>query len=258
MSPEFLPLFVLIMAGVFVGCLAIHHLWKRTWGSAVKLGAVSVLLIGLPVLAGKYAGWKSSREWRLPESMRPRPLLPATRPDSTIRTGVETMSLVLGEVSLVVIASKQYVLSAGDETFLTVDTDSSGFGLLLSCDVASGPAPTRWAGGGGPSSIMRAASLVQNSVTAHGPGVRATRPDAHTITMEEKGGDEILHVYYPAPGRLEVTGHLDAAGVVVTLRRGISWSGKRIPPGPIDLTVQGMGRIDLEGAGTVRVVRMKE
>ena len=38
------------------------------------------------------------------------------------------MSLVLGEVSLVVIASKQYVLSAGDETFLTVDAGR------LSCD----------------------------------------------------------------------------------------------------------------------------
>ena len=139
MSPEYLPHFFLLIAGVFLAGVALHRLSNRRWKSALKVGGLGLTLIGIAVAVGNLASWKASQIWRLPESMRPRPLLPADSTRQVPSAGEpETMSLILGAVRLRVPASHEYVVSAEDEVFLRVEREGTGF--LVSCGAASAPA----------------------------------------------------------------------------------------------------------------------
>lgn len=164
------------------------------------------------------------------------------------------MNLVLGGVALQVLKSEQYDFSANGETFLTLLLQDNG--LLVSCDVAATHA---WEWPMVSTSRTRArhgARISQNSVTDRASGVRPVRPDDHTIAVRENDV-EILRVHYPEPRTIEVTGQFCLASGegpdLVTLRKGIHWPGNLIPPGPVDLTVQGEGRIEFEPSGSIRV-----
>jgi hypothetical protein len=257
-SPEFLPHFVSLMIGVFLGAAATHRLLNRKWGSALKLGLPSILLISLAVVGGRYAA--SRDDWRLPESMRPHPLRPArdTAPAATRVEGGETMNLVLGGAVLRAMKSEQYDFSTNGETFLTLFVQDNG--LLVSCDVAA-TQPFEWSIVSTPRTRARAlhlgARISQNSVTQRASEVRPERPDDHTILVRENDV-EILRVHYPEPRTIEVTGqfyieNLGGSGLV-TLQKGIHWPGNLIPPGPVDLTVHGEGRIEFEPSGSIRVI----
>jgi hypothetical protein len=249
LSPEFLPLFAFLFAGLALAIVAIHRLADRQWRSALRLGAASVLLVALVILGGRYAAWKQSQAWRLPESMRPRPLVPASpfRPAEQQSEAQDTMTLVLGGVRLLVPASNQYRLSVTNETFLTLDTSRSG--VLVTCDVAGSQTfPVR--------TSMVAAQIRQNSVVYRAGGIRATRRDPHTILVED-GDVELLRVHHADPRTIEIAGRFLPPGSdqssVVILADGLIWPGNMIPPGPVDLTQQGAGRIDLEPSGAIRI-----
>lgn len=257
MSPEFLPHFVFLTIGLALGVAALHRLLNRKWGSALKLGLPSLALISLAVVVGRYAASKD--DWRLPESMRPNPLSPARDPGPAATTGEggETMNVVLGGVVLRVLKSERYDFSTSDETFLTLFLQ--GNELLVSCDVAArhpsegsvvSMSPTR------ARAPHLGARISQNSVTHRATGVRPERPDDHTILVRENDV-EILRVHYADPRTIEVTGQFylqsGEGSDLVALQKGIHWPGNLIPPGPVDLATQGVGRIEFEPSGSIRV-----
>jgi hypothetical protein len=254
-SPEFLPHFVFLMIGVFLGVAALHRLLNRKWGTALRLGLPSLVLMSLAVFGGRYAASKD--DGRLPESMRPHPLRPArdTGPAATQGEGGETMNLVLGGVALQVLKSEQYDLSSNGETFLTLYLQDKG--LLVSGDVAATGALKGSIMSTSRTPARHGARISQNTVTYRATGVRPERPDDHTIVIRENDV-EILRVHYPNPRTIEVRGqfHLGngEGSDLVTLQKGIHWPGNLIPPGPVDLTVQGEGRIEFEPSGSIRVI----
>jgi hypothetical protein len=245
MSPQFLPHLIFLIAGAILACVALGRLGSRQWASALRLGGLGLLLMGAAIAGGRYVSWKESRTWRLPESMRPRPLLPENRSASAERPDEpDTMTLVLGGVRVRVPVSDHYDLSASDEIFLTVTT--KGTGLLVSCSAAGAASPYS-------RSNLLAARISENTVTFKAPGIETRRPNPHTILVEEDGA-ETLRVHYPDPRTLEVSGQIQLSMGVVQVKDGIAWSGNFIPPGPLDLTAQGPGRIDFEPSGLIRVV----
>ncbi|HET9252438.1 MAG TPA: hypothetical protein VFP58_09995 [Candidatus Eisenbacteria bacterium] len=243
MSPEYLPHLLLLLAGTGAAVVALHRLANRNWGSAIKLGALGFVLTGIAILGGRYASWKYSQTWYLPESMRPRGLSPAMRAAPVDRSEEPgAMTLALGGVRLRVMASDRYEMSVADETFLTVESDS--LGLLVSCDVAA-TTPSR--------TSARVAEIRQNTIMHMAPYIRSRRPDPHTILVL-RDGTQIFRVHYPDPRTLEVEGEIPLGTRVLRMREGIAWPSRFIPPGPVDLTAQGSGRIDLQLSGMIRVV----
>jgi hypothetical protein len=71
-----------------------------------------------------------------------------------------------------------------------------------------------------------------------------------------------MKVRHLAPGTVEVTGELwvqdggdgSSSGRTIHLRKGIRWPGGSISAGPVDLTPQGEGKIDLERTGSIHVI----
>ena len=154
------------------------------------------------------------------------------------------MTLVLGGVRVRVPASDRYELSVSDETFLTVS--SNGSGLLVTC-LAAGSS-THF------TSQWPAARISENTVTYKASGISTSRPDPHTILVMEDGA-ETLRVHYPEPRTLEVTGQLQLTNGVVKLEEGVVWPPRNfIPPGPLDLSARGVGRIEFEPSGLIQVV----
>ena len=244
MSPEFLPHFVLLLAGIALAVVALHRLKGRNWRSAITLGVLGLLLMGVAILGGRYASWKYSQTWYMGEATRPRALSPATVEEPLhVAEGPAAMTLALGGVLLRVTASDRYEVSVEDETFLTIESDSSG--LLVSCDVAATSPRDR--------TSMPVATISQNTITQLTPGFRSRRPDTHTILVEQDS-TEIFRVHYPEPRTLEIDGEILLPSKVLRVRKGIAWPRHFIPPGPVDLTVEGTGRVDLEASGTIRIV----
>lgn len=208
------------------------------------MGGLGIVLIGLPIFLGTLASRKDSETWRLPESMRPRALVPATQVGSDPQ-GEEpaTITLALGGVRLRVAASDRYDVSVDEETFLVVESDSTG--LLVSCDVAAEARTLR--------TSPLVATISQNTVTYTAPGVRTLRRDPHTILVVQDNA-EVFRVHYLDSRTLEIDGAIHVRASQVSLREGIAWPGHFIPPGPVDLAAQGPGRIDLQPSGLLRVV----
>ena len=253
MNPEFLPEFALLLAGVFLGAVAVRLLVARRWRRAMGLGAISVTLILVGLVAGKYGThWKYSERWRLRPSMRPAPLVPVASPERVKpdSEGARYVSLLLGDVLLQVGASDRYVLSADNEPFLILD--SLGSELLVSCRVAGSHYPARIR------TPRLAVDIVQNAVVYSGTATKTMRPDAHTIVVQE-GDKEILRIRYAEPKMIEVAGQFylsDGAGPsVISLSKGIKWRGTGIPKGTIDLRPQGQGRINFDHSGMIQVLR---
>ena len=249
MSPDFLPLFILLMIGVFLAGASLHCLTRRKWGRSLKLGALSVVVLGIGATVGIYAARHSASTWRLPEAMRPRALSPELHPTSPSTEEPDVMTLVLGGVRIRVPTQQQYDLSISRQTFLTMESVDAG--LLVSCDVAGAPrSDLRHAYSREPRVV---AQISENTVTYKAPGVETERPNAYILVVKD-GEDEALRVHHLDPRTVEVTGRLGLPPGVVQLQDGITWSGNWIPPGPLDLTSAGKGRIDFEPTGTVRIV----
>ena len=244
MNLTLLPPFIALIAGVFLAFVGLSHARAARWRSAWKFGGLGLLLVGVTILVGMAASSKMSKS-RLPESVRPRPLLPERSSSAEHSGEPDTMTLVLGGVRVRVPVSNQYDLSADNEIFLTVS--SSGPGLLVSCRAATGAVPYS-------ASSQLAADISENTVVFRGHEVATRRPDPHTIVVE-KDGAETLRVHYPEQGTLEVTGSLQFTSGVVILEQGILWPPRNfIPPGPVDLTARRSGRIDFQPSGVIRVV----
>ncbi|HTL99821.1 MAG TPA: hypothetical protein VL503_01710 [Candidatus Omnitrophota bacterium] len=109
-----------------------------------------------------------------------------------------------------------------------------------------------------------AAKIVQNSVPVRA-GYLDTRRDAHTLLVQA-GGKSVLRVFYASPTRVEIEGDFyerkrdedTQVSIRITFRKGIEWTGGRVAEGTtVDLTAQGLGRIDFGSAGDVRILQAK-
>ena len=153
-------------------------------------------------------------------------------------------TLALGGVRFRVALQDHYEVSVDDETFLSVSSDSSG--LLVSCDVAETPLRSSTSG-------PWVATIRQNTITRTASGVRTQRPDPHTILVLRHDA-EIFRAHCPDSQTLEIDGEMGLPEGVVRMRAGVSWPGHFIPPGPVDMTADGPGRIDFQPSGMVRIV----
>ncbi|HKO23070.1 MAG TPA: hypothetical protein VJX91_10505 [Candidatus Eisenbacteria bacterium] len=242
MNPEQLPLLALLIAGVFVGAVAVRDLLARRWIVALRGGGVALLALALGFAGGT----------RLGKHDRPRiSRLPGLVPLN--RTAGTSTALLLGGVSVHVVPQNRCVLALDGTPFLTLDSLRTG--LLVTCSAAlpednEGPIPWRERG--------VAAWISQNAIFTQTQEIRSSRPDPHTIVVR-RGDDELLRVRDVAPGTIEIEGGLWAedpagSGQSVRLRNGVRWPGGSIPVGTVDLTSQGEGMIDLQSDGAIRVI----
>ena len=239
-SPEHLPLLALLIAGVFVGAVAVRDLLAGRWIAALRTGGVALLALAMGFVGGTRVG-----KHKMPRIRRLPGLVPLNG-----NAGTSTL-LLLGGVSIYVVPQNRCLVALDGTPFLTLDSLRTG--LLVTCSAAlpedgEGPIPWRERG--------VAAWISQNAIFTQAQGIRSSRPDPHTIVLR-RGGDELLRVRHVAPGHVEIEGGLwaeDLAGRPVHLRNGIRWPGGSIPIGTVDLTSQGEGRIDLESDRAIRVI----
>lgn len=251
MSPEYLPELLLLIAAAFLIVVACHSLFARRFVRAVQIAFLGTACAALAILGGKYAHRHNAAPW-VSKAWERSALRPEQRADSS-GTGPETsgsVTLVLGSVPIHVMASNGCVLSANSEEFLTLDSLETG--LRVTCDVAGWQSiPTR--------APMLAASVRENLLVSTGPGVRSTRPDANTILLQQDSRT-ILRVHYVSPRRIEIDGEFYLTNgqlpSKITFVDGIRWAHGRIDPGSgVDLTPQGIGRIDFSDSGMIQLVR---
>ena len=235
MNPEFFPETALLLGGVIAGILALRHLFAREPGPTLRVGGIAVACIVLALFLGR-SGWIHSNYGR---QSKPMVLLPASTPSPD---EARFMSLALGDVILRVAPSERYVLSVEGKRFLTLDAPKSG--MSVTCDLADDDG--------------RIVGRIRRNTPERYP-VRTSRPDTHTMLLQDAEGHEIFGVRYLGPTQVQITGSFHAAGlpepVLVSTERGVHWKGGGVPPGTrIDLTPQGKGRIDFERSGLIRVL----
>ena len=223
MDPQYLPEGALLLAGLFLGAIGLHRLFTRQLGSAMKAGAASAASVTLAfVLANNGHN-------------PPRP--PGLQPAAT-----SSMALVLGDVVLRVAPSSRYVFSVNDKQFLELDLGRSGL-------TVSGVVGAR---------DKAAASIERNTFPVRRTGIRPSKPDSHTLLVQEDGED-IFRVQYSEPRMIEVTGEFferrSAEPALISFQDGIHWSGGGVRQGTvIDLRSQSGGRIDFAPSGQIRVL----
>jgi len=223
MDPQFLPEAGLLFVGVFAGAIALYRVFTRKLSQAMRAGAASLACIAVAfVIAGNFH-----------KPPKPSVLLPAA---------TNSTSLVLGDVLLRVAASDRYVLSVDDKQFLDLDLRRSG--LMVSCVVGS--------------QDEAAICISQNTFPFSRIGIRPSKPDGHTLVVQDEGED-VFRICYSEPRSIEVTGQLfersSAEPALISFQNGIHWSGGGVPPGTvIDLRDQGKGRIDFGRSGSIRVL----
>jgi hypothetical protein len=246
MNPEHLPLLALLIAALFVAGVAVGDLMARRWLAGLRAGSVALLALALALIGGTRLGRSEH-----PRITRLHGLVPIdARPGDVAGT-----RLILGGVSVSIASRDRCVLAFEGTPFLTLDSLRSG--VLVTCRAAL---PEDW----GPILWREppiAASVSQNAVWDLAQGVRAARPDPHTLVVSRED-DELLKVRHLVPGTVEVTGEFwaqdggdgSSSGRTIHLRKGIRWPGGSIPAGPVDLTPQGEGQIDLERTGAMHVI----
>jgi hypothetical protein len=246
MNPEHLPLLALLIAAVFVAGVAIGDLMAQRWLAGLRAGGVAILALALAFVGGTRLG-RNER----PRITRLHGLVPINaRPGDVAGT-----KLILGDVSVRIASRDRCVLAFEGTPFLTLDSLQAG--VLVTCRAAlpEDRGPILWR------EPPIAASVSQNAVWDLAQGVRAARPDPHTLLVSRER-DELLKVRHLAPGTVEVTGEFwvenggdgSSSGRTIHLRKGIRWPGGAVPAGPLDLTPQGEGKIDLERNGSIRVI----
>lgn len=253
MNPEFLPEAALILAGLIALVLAIRLLFARQPLRALGVGAIGVACMALALWMGR-SGWVHAMnkygDGAIAAWSKPVTLVPASTPGDQAEPPF--MSLVLGNVLLRVAPADRYVLSVGDEPFLTLDSLRTG--LRVSCDLA----------GLDGSRVRVEDNLIINS---EGRDVRQGRT-ASTFLLQQQSED-VLRVHFAQPRRIEIAGRFrpffergSARNVArgrpeparVSFEGGIRWEGGGVAPGAtIDLTPQGKGRIDFAKSGMIQI-----
>lgn len=241
MSPEWLPVMVLLLGGVFAGSVALNFLFTGRPSQAVRAGVAGLACFLLAFLLVRIHGFHSRHGLYASHGASthrpPKPLV--LRPAARDSTGV--MMLLLGGVLLRVAPSNRYELSVDRERFLTLD--SLGTGLIVDCRVgAKDEASTE---------------ISRSLFPFYAAGVQPGRPDSSTLLVREKGKD-IFRVHYANLRRIEVTGRFFAGETdgpaVISFERGIRWRGGGVPPGAtIDLTRGGKGSIDFQRSGLIQI-----
>jgi hypothetical protein len=249
MNTEHLPLLALLIAAVFVTGVAIGDLMARRWLAGLRTGGVALLAFALAFVGGTRLG----RHER-PRITRLHGLVPMNV-SSAGPGDVAGTRLILGGVSISIASRDRCVLAFEGTPFLTLDSLRTG--VLVTCRAAlpEDRGPILWR------ERPIAASVSQNAVWSLAQGVRAAGPDPHTLVLSRED-NEILRVRHLAPGNVEIIGELwaedggsgSSSGRTIHLRKGIRWPGGSIPAGPVDLTPQGEGKIDLERNGSMHVI----
>jgi len=223
MDPQYLPEAALLLAGLFLGAIGLHRLLTRQLGSAMKAGAACAVSVTLAFVLANNGH----------NPPRPAGLQPAA---------TSSMSLVLGDVVLRVAPSNRYVFSVNDKEFLELDLARSGL-------TVSGVVGAR---------DKAAASIERNTFPVRRTGIRPSKPDSHTLLVQEDGED-IFRVQYSEPRMIEVTGEFferrSAEPALISFQEGIHWSGGSVGQGTvIDLRSQSGGRINFAPSGQIRVL----
>ena len=250
MSPEFFPELALIFGSLVAAGLGIHRLVKHQILRGLGMLAACIGCMTLAIFLGKshsyyphtWQSWNDS--FGRYASLA---LVPESAPDSSKDPPPDRTFLVLGGVLIKMVRSDRYTLSMDKEPFLYLDTVDSG--LVLSCEVL-------------PESTVYV-PIVGNKFTRSLPaGVHLTRPDPHTILLEQKGS-KVLRIHYVSQRRVEVDGIFRCekcnSPVLLTAGQGIRWEGGAVLSGAtVDLSTQGEGGIDFERSGRISVTRISE
>ena len=251
MNPEYLPEAALLLGGLIALVLAIRLLFVRQPLRALGVGAIAVACMALGLWMGR-SGWvhAMNRYGYSDTETWPKPV--ALVPESTPGAEPPFMSLVLGKVTLRVAPADRYVLSVGDEPFLTLDSLRTG--LRVTCDLA----------GVDGSRIRVEDNVILNS---EGREVRQGRTASAVLLQQES--EDVFRVHFAEPRRIEIAGRFrpfyergNARNVArgtpeparVSFEGGIRWEGGGVAPGAtIDLTPQGKGRIDFAKSGLIQI-----
>ena len=244
MNPQWLPEAALFVAGVLAGIGALRLLATEQRSQALRMGAVSLTLLILSFVLVRSEMMRADRGRSSPPDF----LLPASADSSSAATQSDTTpstSLLLGDVTLRVAPSEQYVLSADGKRFLTLDV--RGGRMSVTCQLA---APND-----------RPGVRIRQNRFQYSPGGTMERrePDRHTLLVLNGSGEESLNVLYAGPREIRVTGRFYLASlpepIVISPKEGIRWNGGGVPPGTrIDLAHYGKGRIDFARSGLIQVV----
>jgi len=253
LNPEFLPEAALILAGLIALVLAVRLLFARQPLRALGVGAISVACMALALWMGRSGwvhamnkyGYGATAAWSKPVG-----LIPESTPGH--KAEPPFMALVLGNVLLRVAPADRYVLSVGDEPFLTLDSLRTG--LRVSCDLA----------GVDGSRVRVEDNLV---ISSEGRDVRQGRIPSTFLLQQQS--EDVLRVHFAEPRRIEIAGRFrpffergSARNVArgrpeparVSFEGGIRWEGGGVAPGAtIDLTPQGKGRIDFAKSGMIQI-----
>jgi len=227
-DPEYLPETMLVVAAIFTGVLAARRVLRRQWAGAAKSLGIAVGCAALAVVLAK----------TLHGPPRNQALVPADK---------GSMTLELGGVDLHVTPADHYTFSVDGKRFL--DLDRRGTDLWVSCTVVSPDGAS--------------AKVVENAVPVRGGVVNVER-DQHALVVRG-GGKELLRVGYPEPSRIVIQGDFyersqnDATKTsihLISFQNGIEWPGGRVAFGrSLELTPQGVGRIDFGNSSSVRIAR---
>jgi hypothetical protein len=233
MNPEWLPVMAILFGGMFVCGAALQSFLARKPRRGFALGGAALALIALGLLLGRHGPGAATA--------RPRPLTPASL--ATARAGNDdadstSMSLHLGDMTLLVSRSNRYVMSLDGRRFLELKVDRKG--LWVTCDVGT-----------------RAGGHVRRNRLRY-PTEGIPRPDAHTLVLGVQDA-EPLRIRYEDPRTIEITGTFFARDrddpVIFRRGGGVHWTGGGAAAGStLDLRHFGRGRIDFGRSGLVRIV----
>lgn len=245
MSPEWLPVMVLLLGGVFAAVVALNLLFTRRPGAALRAGAacLACLVLAFVLVRGHVFHSPYLTDSRHEASSRPRPKPFVLRPATTDTTGAApSMSLVLGGVLLRVAPSNRYVLSVDGEQFLVLDSLKTG--LIVDCLVGT--------------EEKASTSISRSLFPSYPAGAHPGRTNSSTLRVRQEGKD-MFRVHYATPRKIEVTGHFfgerDSGSALISFGKGIRWKGGGIPPGTtLDLTRLGKGRIDFQRSGLIQIL----
>ena len=104
-SPEHLPLLALLIAGVFVGAVAVRDLLAGRWIAALRTGGVALLALAMGFVGGTRVG-----KHKMPRIRRLPGLVPLNG-----TAGTSTL-LFLGGVSIYVVPQNRCVLALDGDT----------------------------------------------------------------------------------------------------------------------------------------------
>ena len=232
-----------IAGGIFALIALALFFTRRTRGG---IGAALLALVSIALaLTARHPGPAE------PPRPVPEPVIGAIVPADSVPAApsagardTSSTSLVLGGVVLRVAPSDHYSLAVDRKRFLILDTRGAA-GMVVSCDV------------GDPEGRLAARILRNRPIGTH---LVVQRPDDHTLLIQ-KAGQDLMRVRLADRGRIEVLGRfhpLGSATPVIVTSGGIEWPGGEARAGrTVDLRRFGVGTIDFESSGRIRLIRSR-